>query len=193
MQKRKKQEEYIIETPKWRYELHKDQTASRVPNFKYLLYIAYKELSKKEQEQVLKNLNLIRHLPIRSTKFKIAKDFTKINNIPCDLLLQKGKKECYGYEGSLLLKSKVKFLGFNATKILYNIYETKVDPKLFDLQGIKISDDKNKSVKLYELSKKIISKLKRKLNPKAIFINVKEKDKDVNEIIQEGIKSLSSI
>jgi len=193
LNKKKKKEEYIIETPKWIYNLSPNKTATKTPNLKYLLYIRYKELSKDEQKRVLENLKLIRHLPIQTTRFKIAKDFTTINDIPCDLLLQKGKKECYGYEGSLLLKSKIKFLGYNHTKILYNIFETKTDPKLYDLKEIKVTDDKLKSVQLYELSAKIINFLKRRINPKKIFINVKEKDKDVNQIIQEGIKSLSNI
>ncbi len=191
--KKKKKQEYIIVTPKWVYTLYGDTTASRTPNFKYLLYIAYKDLSPKDKKMVLQNLKLINYLPVKSQNFKIAKDFTKINDISCDLLLQNGRRECYGYKGSLLLKSKVKFLGYNSTKILYNIFETKVDPKLFDISGLKISDDKKKSVQLYELSLKVISKLKRRLNPKAVFINVKDKDKDVNEIIQEGIKSLSNL
>jgi len=142
---------------------------------------------------VLKNLKLINYLPVKNQKFKIAKNFSTINDIPCDLLLQKGKSQCYGYDGTLLLKSKVKFLGYNSTKLLNNIYETKVDPKLFDISELKIKDDKEKSVQLFELSAKIISKLKRKLNPKAVFINICDKDKDVNEIIQEGIKSLQDI
>jgi len=193
LNKNKKKESYIIETPKWVYSLNPDKTALRTPNFKYLLYIRYKDLSKEDQKQVLKNLKLLNFLPIKDTRFKIAKNFTKINDISCDLLLQKAKRECYGYKGSLLLKSKIKFLGFNSTKLLYNIFETKTDPKLYDLSDIKIKDDKLKSVQLYELSAKIINLLKRKLNPKNIFINVKEKDKDVNEIIQEGIKSLQDI
>lgn len=193
MNKNKKKEEYIIETPKWVYYLNGDKTASRTPNLKYLLYIRYKDLSKKEQKKVLENLKLINFLPIQHKKFKIAKNFTKINDISCDLLMQEAKKECYGYKGALLLKSQVKFLGYNTTKILYNIFETKTDPKLYDIHDIKVTDNKIKSVKLYELSAKIINFLKRKINPKAIFINVKAKDKDVNEIIQEGIKSLSSI
>jgi len=193
LNKNKKKEEYIIETPKWIYSLTPNKTALRTPNLKYLLYIRYKELSKKDQQKVLQNLKMINYLPIQATKFKIAKNFSTINKIPCDLLLQKAKKECYGYNGSLLLKSKIKFLGYNSTKILYNIFETKTDPKLYDLSDIKIKDDKIKSVQLYELSAKLINLLKRKLNPKAIFINIKEKDKDVNQIIQEGIKSLSSI
>ena len=192
MSKQKKKEEYIIETPKWVYYLKKDKTASRTPNFKYLLYIRYKDLSKKEQKKVLENLKLINYLPIEDKKFKIAKDFTSIDGIKCDLLMQRGKKICFGYSGALLLKSQIKFLGFNSTKLLTNIFETKIDPKLFDISDLKITDDKLKSVKLYEKSAKVINFLKRRLNPKAIFINVKADNKDVNEIIQEGIKSLSS-
>jgi hypothetical protein len=193
MSKERKKEEYIIETPKWFYYLNGDKTASRTPNLKYLLYIRYKDLSKKEQEMVLKNINLLDNLPINGKKFKIAKDFTTINDISCHLLMQKGKKECYGYGGSLLLKSQVKFLGFNSTKLLFNVFKTKTDEKLYDVSDLNITDDKVKSVQLYELSAKIINFLKRKINPKAVFINVKAKDKDVQEIIQEGIKSLSDI
>jgi hypothetical protein len=193
MSKKKKKEEYIIETPKWIYYLNGDKTASRTPNFKYLLYVRYKDLSKKEQAKVLENLKLLNYIPIEDKKFKVAKNFTTIDEIKCDLLMQKAKKECFGYSGALLLKSQIKFLGFNSTKLLTNIFETKIDPKLFDISDIKITDDKLKSVKLYEKSAKVINFLKRKLNPKAIFINVKASDKDVQEIIQEGIKSLSSI
>jgi hypothetical protein len=62
--------------------------------------------------------------------------------------------------------------------------------KLFDISDLKITDDKLKSVKHYKKSAKVINFLKQRLNPKAIFINVKADNKDVNKIIQEGIKSL---
>ena len=189
----KSKEQLKVITPKWIYTITKNaNTASRVPNLNYLLYIRYKELKKNEQKRVLENLKTINHLPIQGSRFKIVRVHTTINNISCDLLIQKSKRECYGYNGSLLLKSDIKFLGFNNSKILTNIFETKVDSALFDLSSYKIIDDKLKSVQEYEKSKKIIDFLKRNLNKKTIFIKTKNFH-DYNQDIQEGIKALKKI
>ncbi len=189
----KSQEKFIITTPKWIYTKNqKTNIAYRVPNLNYLLYIRFKELNKKEQQKVLKNLKIIKYLPIQSSQFKIEKNYTVVNNIPCNLLIQKSNKECYSYDGALLLKSEIRFLGFNKSEILYNIFQTKVDPNLFDLSNYKIVDNKLKSVQAYEKSKKIIDFLKRNINTKTIFIKTK-KTEDYNQEIQEGIKALKNI
>jgi len=188
----KPKEEFILTTSKWVYQINpKTSIATRTPNFRYLLYINYKELNKEQKKQVLKNLELINYLPITKTHFKIEKNYTKINNIPCDLLIEKEKK-CYGFNGSLLLKSEIKILGYKRVELLNDIYETKVDSKLFDIRDYKIIDDKKKSVKLYEKSKKIINFLKKEINPKTIFIKSK-KTTDYNQEIQESIKKLNKI
>ncbi len=189
----KDKEELIITTPKYIYYINSSSNiAKKVPNLNYLLYIRFKELNKKDRKKVIQNLKLIRYLPIQSSNFKISKNFSKINNIPCDLLIQKSKKECYAYKGSLLLKSNIKFLGFNKSKILYSIFETKVDPELFNLKDYKIIYDKLKSVQEYEKSKKIIDFLKRNINQKSIFVNIKNQI-DFNQEIQEGAKQLENI
>ena len=189
----KSKEQLTLITPKWVYSLTKNSnTASRVPNLNYLLYIRYQELSDTEKEKVLKNLKIINYMPIQGSRFKIEKNFTDINKISCNQLIQKSKKECYGYDGSLLLKSEIKFLGFNKSKILTNIFETKVDPALFSLKDYEIKDNKIKSVQEYEKSKKIIDFLKRNINTKTIFIKTKNSH-DYNQDIQEGIKALKKI
>ena len=189
----KDKEQLKIITPKWTYTISKNSDiAKRVPNLNYLLYIRFKELKKDEQKKVLENLKIINYLPIQGSRFKIVRDHTSINNISCDLLIQKSKRECYSYKGSLLLKSEIKFLGFNNSKILTNIFKTKVDPKLFDISDYKMVDDKVKSVQEYEKSKKIIDFLKRNLNKKTIFIKAKNLH-DYNQDIQEGIKALETI
>ncbi len=189
----KDKEQLRVMTPKWIYSIDKNSDiANRIPNLNYLLYIRYQELTKAEQEKVLKNLKTINYLPIQGSRFKIEKNFTKINNISCNQLIQKSKKKCYGYDGSLLLKSEIKFLGFNKSKILTNIFETKVDPALFNLKDYEIKDNKIKSVQEYEKSKKIIDFLKRNINKKTIFVKTKNSH-DYNQDIQEGIKALKKI
>ena len=193
LSKKKKTNSYTIMTPRYTYFLDQNQSAKKVPNLKYLLYIRYKELPKNEQKQVLKNLKLISNLPITTKNFKISKNYDKINNIPCDLLIQNGKKNCYAYDGELLLSSKVKFLGFNKNKLLYNLYQTKVDPNLFRLDDLNITFDKQKSVKLYELSKTIINILKHKLNQKTFLHTTKKTKEDIQEVIKDGVEGLEKL
>ncbi len=194
MNKEKFIEKYILKTKKWIYEISPHKSiAIRTPNLDFLLYIRYKELSKKEQEKVKANLKAINYLPILDSDFKIIKKYTKVNDISCDLLLQHGQEICYGYKGALELKSNISLLGFKKYEILYSIYKTKVDPNLFDISCYSIKDDKIKSVQKYEQSKKIIDFLKKDINLKSIFIKKREDKEDFNQIIQEGIKNLMEV
>lgn len=194
MSKASKTSKLTIKTKKWIYKVSADKDeAIKIPNLSYLLYIAYKELPKAQQKQVEKNLNLLNFTPIKNLKFKIIKNFTKIQDIPCDMLVSGTKKECYGYDGSLLLKSTTKIMGFNKNEIVSNIFKTKVDSKLFDLSNLTIKDDKKQSIKLYKLSQTIVDFLKTKLDTKKIFIENKNLKKDYSQIIQEGIKQLDKI
>lgn len=194
MKKSSNKAKYTITTKKWIYKISSNTNqAIKTPNLSNLLYIAYKELSKQEQNQVEENLKLLNFNPIKNNKFKIIKNFTKIEEIPCDMILSGTKRECYGYDGSLLLKSTTKIMGFNKDEIVSNIFKTKVDSKLFDLSNLTIKDDKKQSLKLYKLSQTIVGFLKNRLNTKKIFIKNKLDKKDYNQIIQEGIKQLDKI
>ena len=193
MSKIDENEKYILKTKKWIYDIFPQKNlAIRTPNLRFLLYIRYKELTQKERERVKTNLKTIDYLPITDSNFKIIKNYTKIENISCNLLIQHGKKICYGFQGSLILKSSIKLLGYKNYEILYSIYKTKVDPKLFDISSYKIKDDKIKSVQKYEQSKKIIDFLKRDINKRAIFLKNRNHKEDYNQIIQEGIKNLTN-
>lgn len=194
MTKASKNAKFIIKTKKWIYRVSENKNeALKVPNLSYLLYIAYKELKKPEQQQVEENLKLLNSVPITNNKFKIIKNFTKIQDIPCDMIINGSKKECYGYDGSLLLKSTTKIMGFSKNEIVSNIFKTKVDNKLFDISNLVIKDDKKQSLKLYKLSQELIDFLKIKLDIQKVFIKNSKLKKDYSQIIQEGIKQLDRI
>jgi hypothetical protein len=185
---------FTLQTTKWLYNINpKTKEAVRIPNLAHLLYIAYQDLTLQEQKQVQKNLYNLNFLPLECTTFSVTKNYTKVQNISCDLLTSQGKKDCYAYRGALLLKSSVKALGFNKDEIASHIFKTKVDPKLFDTSSLKVIDDKVESIRLYALSKKIITMLKTPIDPKKIFTNLNVSPQDYNQIIQEGIKALDNI
>jgi hypothetical protein len=186
--------QYTIISNKWIYTISENSNlAYRVPNMHHLLYNLYKELTPEQKNQVTQNIQTLGFIPTDNINFKVIKNFTNINNIPCNMVNNGTQKRCYGYGGSLILSSTLKIVGYSRHEVISNIFKTKVDQNIFNISNLIINDDLLKGKKLSQQANLIISFLKKPLDKKEIFIQKSNHKEDYNHIIQEGIRELNDI
>jgi len=141
-------------TPKWIYKIDLDKnTATKLPNLKYLLFKKFQDLSIDEKKQVKINFK-------KQFKGKVE----KIAGYECNYKFIDGKNICLEKNSDLVLKTETNILGFHTKSIATSIEKKALDEKIFTLsKNLKIIPSLKKERTLYKKADKIINSLKGQL------------------------------
>ncbi len=150
MRKNRSVDNMIYITPKWIYEVNLDtNTATKLPNIKYLLFKKFQNLSIDEKKQVKINLK-------KQFKGKVE----KIAGYECNYKFIDGKNICLEKNSDLILKTEANILGFHTKSIATSIEKKPLDNKIFTLsKNLKIILSLKKERIIYKKADKIISSL----------------------------------
>ena len=169
-------------TPKWTYEIDlKNNSTTKLPNLKYLLFKKFQTLSNKEKQKIKTNL-----------KNRVKQTGQKIAGYNYTLEVQDGVTTYKAQDYDFILKTKADILGFHTKSVVTHIEKKPLDFKIFTLpENLKIISTSNEEKTLHKKADKIIKQLlSSKIN--AHHVSRKNQD-DLQQIIQESIKTLDAL
>ncbi len=137
-------------TSKWIYEIDlSTNTATKLPNIKYLLFEKFQNLSVDEKKRVKINLK-------KQFKGRVE----KIAGYECNYKFIDGKNICLEKNSELVLKTETNILGFHTKSIVTSIEKRALDEKIFTLsKNLKIIPSLKKERIVYKKADKIINSL----------------------------------
>jgi hypothetical protein len=183
-------------TPKYNYEVDlKNNTATKLPNLKYLLQKKLLKLPSREREIVVKNFKKLKDRSILNLKGLFYPKAKNILGYVCNRESIKGITTYTAKNSDLVLETKANILGFNSNSSATKIEKKQLDSKIFEIsKKLTISPTPQKVRELEKKAEEIISYLQ---NPdiektKTHQIPITQKE-DFQNIIQESIKALEAL
>jgi len=182
-------------TPKYNYEVDlQSNSATKLPNLKYLLQEKLLKLPLKEREIVIKNLQKFKNRSILNLKGTVFPKAKKIAGYLCNRESIKGVTTYTAKNSDLILKTEANILGFHSNTVATSIEKTTLDPNIFKInKNIKIIPSEQKVRELEKKADEIISFLQKpNTAAKTEHLPITQKE-DFQNIIQESIKALEAL